>query len=144
MKSVSIKFGASSAYWFKIIWLSSPERTQCTSTVTVKEQTINILGSGWTAISALYSHYSDILPNANSISCVHYSQYQHPMSFSKKHLIPWRDAGTNDEGIIFNLTGLDCCQLSVRRFQWGYIRERTACSSRRSSLTSQQNCCWRG
>lgn len=87
---------------------------------------------GLTAISVLYSSYSNnVSPNANSINVLHYSQYHHPMSFSKGI---WNHRGKLKPTVkgLYSI----CNQLGVRRLQWGYIREWIQYSSYFSSLTS--------
>lgn len=53
----------------------------------------------------------------------------------RRHLEAEGKATWNREGMIFSLTALDCCQLSVRRLQWGYIREWTLSTYHISSIT---------
>lgn len=52
--------------------------------------------------------------------------------------------GGRSEGLIFTLTASDCCQLGVRRFQWGSIRQWTLSTHYvSSSITGWWKGCWR-
>lgn len=118
--------------------------TSCTSTRRSKTESSIPLAQRLNTYFVLGAVAIQSITYANSISDRHYSQYQHPVSFSKNILRGKGEATMNSGGIIFNLTGLDRCQLGVRRLQRGYIREQTLSMFYFSSITGCWDSCWHG